>query len=69
MATMLNRSMAAVGDLGLVQPTDLSDDLVNETEEMRKKRLEMKKAPAGAATGIISPAVQALLGQGVFNGV
>lgn len=65
MASMLNRSMSAVGDLGLVKPTDLPGNLMNETEEMRKKRLALAKSQP---MGIISPAVQALLGGGMFNG-
>lgn len=66
MASMLNRSMSAVGDLGLMKPTDLPGNLMDESEEMRKKRLAMMKEQP---MGIISPAVQALLGGGRFNGV
>jgi len=68
MASMNQRSMSAVGDLGLTQPVDLGGELLNETEEARKRRLAKTAAPASMA-GIISPAVQALLGGGLVNGV
>lgn len=69
MVTMTQRSMSAVGDLGLVPPVDLASGLGVENEEQRKKRLAMKTAAPGSAAGVISPAVQSLLGGGMFNGV
>jgi hypothetical protein len=48
--------------------SDLGIDLLGNIDEERKKRLQMRKNTPEGAMGIISPAVQSLLGKGAYNG-